>query len=147
MWTHRAQRSRVSRAAVASFACRRRVPRLVTVLGIIGVVTVSAGLSACAEIESSGEPSVDANSAPTPAPDGGAIYAKRCAVCHDDDGSGARGPALADGRMVSRYEDVDDQVRIVRIGVGEMPAFRDRLTDDEIAAVVEYTRTALVSDG
>lgn len=123
------------------------MPRLVTVLGIVGLVTVSAGLSACAEIESSGEPPVDAGTAPASTPDGAAIYADRCAVCHDDDGSGGRGPALADGRMVSRYEDVADQIRIVRVGLGDMPAYRDRLTDDEIAAVVEYTRTALVSDG
>ena len=91
-----------------------------------------------------GSEAVDGSDAATPGPDGAAIYAERCASCHGGDGGGAIGPALADGRMVERFPDAADQIEIVTVGRGGMPSFLDRgLTADEIAAVVEYTRTAL----
>lgn len=77
-------------------------------------------------------------------PDGAAIYAQQCAVCHGDSGGGVVGPALADGRMVERFPDAADQIAVVAAGRGSMPSFADRgLTDEEIAAVVEFTRTSL----
>jgi mono/diheme cytochrome c family protein len=77
-------------------------------------------------------------------PDGAAIYSERCSTCHGDNGGGGLGPALADGRMVTRFPDAADQIEIVTVGRGEMPSFSDRgLTAEEIAAVVEFTRTSL----
>jgi mono/diheme cytochrome c family protein len=93
---------------------------------------------------------------PTPAPaapaevvaaaggvDGAAVFEARCAGCHGGDGSGGIGPRLADGRVVARFPDAEDQVVVVAEGRGGMPAFADRLTEEEIRAVVEYTRTVL----
>ena len=86
----------------------------------------------------------DGSAAASVGPDGAAIYSQRCATCHGDDGGGGIGPALADGRMVTRFPDADDQIAIVTVGRGQMPSFSDRgLTADEIAAVVEFTRTSL----
>lgn len=79
-------------------------------------------------------------------PDGAAIFDQRCSVCHGNDGGGGIGPALADGRMVSRYPDVADQIAVINGGRGEMPKFGNRLTPEEIAAVVEFTRTSLVEN-
>lgn len=45
--------------------------------------------------------------------------------------------------MAVRYPDEDDQIAVVTQGRSAMPAFGERLTDDEIALVVEYTRRGL----
>ncbi len=47
-----------------------------------------------------------------PRPDGALLYAEHCAACHDTD----RGP-------------------------GDMPSFGDELTEEQIIAVVEFTRS------
>jgi len=75
---------------------------------------------------------------------GASIYRASCATCHGQDGQGGVGPTLA-GAVVSRFPDPADQVAVVRDGRGGMPAFGGRLTDEEIAQVVEYTRTRLGS--
>lgn len=86
----------------------------------------------------------DGGAAAPAGPDGAAIYSQRCSTCHGDSGGGGIGPALADGRMVERFPDAADQIEIVTVGRGQMPSFSDRgLTADEIAAVVEFTRTSL----
>jgi mono/diheme cytochrome c family protein len=75
--------------------------------------------------------------------DGAAIYGQRCAGCHGGDGSGGIGPRLAGGRVVANFPDPEDQIAVVTNGRGGMPAFAERLSPEEIAAVVEYTRTVL----
>jgi len=93
---------------------------------------------------------------PTPAPpaspaavqaaggiDGAALYQRNCAGCHGGDGSGGIGPPLAGGRVVARFPDPAEQIAVVTDGRGGMPAFTGRLSAEEIAAIVEYTRTVL----
>jgi mono/diheme cytochrome c family protein len=75
--------------------------------------------------------------------DGAAVFGDNCAGCHGGDGSGGIGPRLAGGRVVQRFPDPADQIAVVTDGRGGMPAWRDRLSEEEIAAVVEYTRTVL----
>ena len=75
--------------------------------------------------------------------DGAAVFGRSCAGCHGGDGSGGIGPRLAGGRVVVAFPDAEDQIAVVSDGRGGMPAFGERLTPDEIAAVVEYTRTVL----
>jgi mono/diheme cytochrome c family protein len=75
--------------------------------------------------------------------DGAAFYGQSCAGCHGGDGSGGIGPRLAGGRVVANFPDPQDQIAVVTNGRGGMPAFGERLSPEEIAAVVEYTRTAL----
>jgi mono/diheme cytochrome c family protein len=75
--------------------------------------------------------------------DGAAVFGRSCAGCHGGDGSGGIGPRLAGGRVVVAFPDAEDQIAVVTDGRGGMPAFGERLTPDEIAAVVEYTRTVL----
>jgi mono/diheme cytochrome c family protein len=75
--------------------------------------------------------------------DAAAIFGESCAGCHGGDGSGGLGPPLLSARMLERFEDPADQVLVVTAGRGNMPAFGERLSAEEIEAVVEYTRTAL----
>lgn len=88
-----------------------------------------------------------AEPAPVPAEgtadEGASLYATRCASCHGPDGGGGFGPALGGGIVVQRYPDPADQTAVVVNGRGSMPSFADSLTEAQIAAVVEYTRTGL----
>jgi mono/diheme cytochrome c family protein len=77
-------------------------------------------------------------------PDQGAdVYRQSgCAVCHGGYGTGGFGPKLAGDPMLAI-----GQFAIARILVGggsgsaQMPAFGDKLSNDQIAAVVQYMRT------
>ncbi len=74
---------------------------------------------------------------------GAAVFADRCASCHGAEGQGGGiGPPLA-GVVEANFPDVGDQIAVVTNGQGRMPAFADQLSSDEIAAVVEFTRTSL----
>ena len=75
--------------------------------------------------------------------DGAALYGSNCAGCHGGDGSGGIGPRLSGGRMVARFPDAADQIAVVTAGRGGMPAFSGRLSNEEITAIVDYTRTVL----
>jgi mono/diheme cytochrome c family protein len=77
---------------------------------------------------------------PTTGPE---IFAASCAGCHGADGGGGAGPQLSDGAVVEAYPDPAAEVAVVTDGTGTMPAFGDDLTPEQIAAVVEYTRTGL----
>ena len=74
---------------------------------------------------------------------GAAIFATRCASCHGADGGGSFGPALGGGVVVGRFPDPADEIAVVVDGRGSMPSFADSLTEEQIAAVVEHTRTGL----
>ena len=71
------------------------------------------------------------------------VYIDRCANCHGNDGGGGRGTRISDGRMMTQYPNVADQVEIIVDGVRSMPAFAEVLDPGEIAAVVRYTREVL----
>ena len=73
-------------------------------------------------------------------PDGQAVYAANCASCHGERAEGLfTFPRLA-GVVSTKYPNPDDQAAVVRNGRGEMPAFADKLSPEEIRAVVEFTR-------
>jgi cbb3-type cytochrome c oxidase subunit III len=72
------------------------------------------------------------------------IFTANCAQCHGPEGEGGTGPRLA-GTVVEEYPDEQDQIAVVRDGRGSMPSFRDRLSPEQIRAVVEYTREELPS--
>jgi mono/diheme cytochrome c family protein len=73
---------------------------------------------------------------------GEALYDASCAGCHMPDGRGAQGaghyPALADNPALEAAPYV-----IVNVlhGRKAMPSFGDAMDDDQVAAVVNYTRT------
>ncbi|WP_259460640.1 cytochrome c [Paraburkholderia sp. BL23I1N1] len=73
---------------------------------------------------------------------GEALYNASCAGCHMPDGKGAQGaghyPALADNPAV---ESAPYVIVNVLHGRNAMPSFGDEMNDDQVAAVVNYTRT------
>jgi mono/diheme cytochrome c family protein len=89
---------------------------------------------------------------PAAAVDGAALYAARCAACHQASGAGVPGafPPLAGSEWVAG--DAARLVAIVLHGLtgpitvmgaaynGAMPAFGAQLTDGEIAAVLSHVR-------
>lgn len=74
---------------------------------------------------------------------GESIYRTNCATCHGTDGGGGLGPEL---RGIADRLTREEHLEIVREGKGQMPAWKDNLSDDEIDAVVEYERTTLNED-
>ena len=78
----------------------------------------------------------------TSAAGGAEIYANNCARCHGSDGRAN----TAKGKQVGAVDLTSDEwtpneardTRIVTKGRGSMPAFKNRLTADEITSVVRY---------
>lgn len=73
---------------------------------------------------------------------GAAVYADNCAACHMPTGLGVKGafPALAGDKMV--VGPPKPLVATVLNGRGGMPAFRDELSDESLAAVLTYLRSS-----
>lgn len=96
-----------------------------------------------ADAESSG-PSPEIKS---DALDGAALYQANCAVCHQPGGEGLPGafPPLK-GSPIVNQEDPETMIRIILEGYDARPEyatmqpFKDVLTDDEIAAIVNFER-------
>jgi cytochrome c6 len=80
------------------------------------------------------------------APDGAALYKAKCAMCHGADGKGqtAMGKNLHLKDLGS--EDVqkmkgEDIEKLIVNGKGKMPAYKGKMSEEEIDAVVKFIRT------
>lgn len=69
------------------------------------------------------------------------LYAQNCATCHGWSGEGIEEvfPPLDGSRVVNSVE--TSTIMMVLYGRGAMPGFNHILDNDELAAVVSYTRT------
>jgi mono/diheme cytochrome c family protein len=67
--------------------------------------------------------------------DAEAIFAANCARCHGADRSGGRGPALLPERLT---KDPAIYQTTITNGSGGMPSFNNKLSSDEISALVEF---------
>ncbi|HEY0142730.1 MAG TPA: cytochrome c [Thermoanaerobaculia bacterium] len=78
--------------------------------------------------------------------DGAAIFKSKCAMCHGADGKGQTGMGRSMGLRdlgsaeVQKQTDVE-LAKITAEGKGKMPAYKGKLSADEIAAVVKHLRT------
>ncbi len=66
---------------------------------------------------------------------GAEIYASNCARCHAPDRSGRNGPPLLPSNLTG---DPSSYVQLITDGLGGMPGFGNRLSADEINAVVDF---------
>ena len=79
------------------------------------------------------------------AADAGAIYTERCQKCHGADGKGDT-PAgkkfeARDFHSPEVQKETDTElIKITSEGQKKMPAFKDKLSEDEIKAMVAYVR-------
>ena len=78
--------------------------------------------------------------------DGSALYGSKCAICHGKNGTGtpawrAKGqPDLSSSEWQKTRTDEQIATRI-KAGKGKMPSFGNKLSDEEIAALVKQVRT------
>lgn len=75
---------------------------------------------------------------------GGRLYLKNCATCHGGNGQGAIGPPLGATGQAQRRSDADLAAFITEgirnPGKPEMPGWRGRMTDQEIADVIGFIK-------
>ena len=71
------------------------------------------------------------------------LYVEFCAECHQTDGTGWSDlyPRLAGNPIVTLY-DPEPIIDTVTYGQGSMMGFHDRLTSQEIAAILSYIRNS-----
>lgn len=110
---------------------------LARILSIVALVGLTLVLSSCV-----GEPP-EVTSGDPELVTGRTIYGSNCAACHGADGGGGTGTRLNGGAVVASFPDIEDQIELVTNGRNSMPAYVGRLTDEEIRAVVRYTREVL----
>jgi len=99
---------------------------------------------------------VPTNVHPTESPNeiamGQKLYADNCAKCHKDDGTG--GKVTVDGKEIDadnltdkkRVALSDDKIaKTIKDGLEDdgMPAFKDKLTEDQIKEIIRYVRQDL----
>jgi len=121
----------------------------------LGIAVVSWVIAVRAEKAVIDHPQVEAvarsvaRAAPTASStaDGASIYAANCASCHGVNGEGVGGvfPALAGNEALADATATIEAVLHGRPGTS-MPAFGDRLSDAEVAAVVSYIRNSWGND-
>jgi mono/diheme cytochrome c family protein len=70
------------------------------------------------------------------------IFQANCAACHGTTGGGGIAPKLK-GVVATRYPNIADQIAVISNGRMNMPAWKDRLSADEIEAVARYEREGL----
>ena len=115
----------------------RRVRRVIAVAGAV------VALSGCGGEDTGGVVGPDSTEPANALEVGKDVYSANCATCHGKSGGGGLGPKLADGRVVDQYPDPADHRKVVVEGRGQMPAWGERLSDEEIDAVVQYEREGL----
>jgi len=77
---------------------------------------------------------------------GGDIFKAKCAMCHGPDGSASTGMGKTMGLKplsspeVQKMSDAD-LTALITNGKGKMPAYKGKLSDADISAVVKYVRT------
>jgi len=80
------------------------------------------------------------------------LYSDNCAKCHKDGGTGGR--VTIDGKEIDADNLTDKKrialsdekiIKVIKEGVEDdgMPAFKDKLTDDQIKEIVRYVRQNL----
>ncbi len=119
-----------------------------------GSKSKSATASAAAPVSGSGGGSGNQSASGAPSADGKALFNTDCAICHQTTGLGVKGafPPLK-GSSVVNDDDASLHIKIILEGYNSrpqysvMPPFKDRLSDDEIAAIVNYERTSWGNTG
>ncbi|WP_366140358.1 cytochrome c [uncultured Mesorhizobium sp.] len=110
-------------------------------LGLIAAMSVAVALSTSGAFADSGGATFSQGDKFSEK-DGASLFANVCAACHLDKGQGAVGaghyPALAKNENL---ESGGYPVTVVLHGLNGMPPVGQMMSDDQVAAVVNYVRT------
>ena len=78
------------------------------------------------------------------AADGAALWAQHCASCHGKDGSGnttmGKKLAVKDYSKSQSFSDAE-ATNVIKNGKGKMKAYKDKLSDADVKALVAYVRS------
>jgi mono/diheme cytochrome c family protein len=120
-------------------------------LGILGLVLVSsflvAGCSKPGESSNTSKPTATATVRPDEFASARITYAKDCEGCHKVDGAGGlvevdqaklKVPALTAGHALKHTD--EDLVEQIEKGGDGMPAFKEKLSTEDINALVRFVR-------
>ena len=76
--------------------------------------------------------------------DAGALWAQHCASCHGKDGSGnttmGKKLGVKDYTKSQSFSDAE-AANVIKNGKGKMKAYKDKLSDPDVKALVAYVRT------
>ena len=78
------------------------------------------------------------------APDGKALYASKCAMCHGADGVAkkmAEGSANLNNPDWQKKTEAAAIEKDIHAGKGKMPKFEGKLTEEQIKAIAAYVKT------
>ena len=113
-------------------------------VAVAALAALAAAVLACVSERSSARPADGPATTAAEAPDGEAIFLRDCATCHLGRGGLIGNAALPDllGGPLARGDGAEVLAAVIRNGTGSprMPAFRDGLSDAEIAALVAWIR-------
>lgn len=85
---------------------------------------------------------VVAMAVPAVAEDAAALYKSKCQVCHGPDGKGSAAGQKMGAKPFSEVKASDKElVEITQNGKNKMPAYKDKLTEEQINELVKYVRT------
>lgn len=80
--------------------------------------------------------------APAVAEDAAALYKSKCQMCHGPDGKGSAAGQKMGAKPFTELKASDKElVEITKNGKNKMPAYKDKLTDEQITELVKYVRT------
>jgi mono/diheme cytochrome c family protein len=83
-----------------------------------------------------------AMAAPAFADDAAATYKAKCQVCHGPDGKGSAAGQKMGAKPFSELKSSEaEQIKATKEGKNKMPKFEGKLTDDEIKALIPFTKT------
>lgn len=110
------------------------------------VLSVSALLSLVVALTGISVAVAQAGEDPAQVAKGEAVYSSSCAGCHSADGTGSEAGRPLTG-IAGQEPDRSVHIESVTNGKGAgMPAFGDRLSEDEIDSVVAYVRATFVAE-
>jgi cytochrome c6 len=82
---------------------------------------------------------------PALAVDAAALFASKCAVCHGKDGKGSPSGKKMGVKDLSaeKGESAKEIAEDISAGKGKMPAFKEKLSPEEIDALAKYVKSGL----
>lgn len=110
-------------------------------VNVVQGLAIVAALFTVSQLALKDKPALNLATVPGEAIDGSAIFSAACAGCHGPGGEGQYGAKLNEGAVAAKYPDKAAQIKVVTGGKGLMPGFGSQLNAEQIAAVVDYTRT------